>query len=76
MRLSGLKPFLATLIVIAAACGDGVGGPPPCTDDTECGPICEALCGADPAVSAECDDFLRACVCECAGEDADAPAAR
>ena len=68
MRADALKPLLAAVLLSAAACGDGVGGPPPCTDDSECIPICEARCGADPVSSAECDDFLRACLCECAIE--------
>ena len=76
MQPSTLKLLLSAVILSAIACGDGVGGPPPCTDDPECVPICEAACGADPAVSAECDDFLRACVCECAGEDKGAPTVR
>ena len=60
------------LLSTAASCNGEVGGPSPCTEDSQCAPVCEAACGIDPLISASCDDFLRACVCECevTGEDA------
>ena len=67
-----LNACLLGLLVMGAACNDGAGGPAPCEEDAECMPICEAACAADPLVSATCDDFLRACICECETREPDA----
>jgi len=57
--------LLLGLLLTGADCKDGVGGPPPCVEDAECVAVCEAACVSDPVLSATCDEFLRACVCEC-----------
>lgn len=62
----GNAMLAAAALTLATACGDDTGGPPPCLEDTECVPICEANCADDPVESAVCDEFLLTCVCECA----------
>jgi hypothetical protein len=54
--------------VLALGCDEGAGGPPPCVSDPECVAICDAACVPEAAISAVCDEFLQACVCECEGE--------
>ena len=67
-----LRALLLGLLMMGAACNDGAGGPAPCEEDAECMPICEAACASDPVLSATCNDFLAACVCECAMPPIDA----
>ena len=55
----------ASVIGLTSACDDGVGGPAPCLEGAECEPVCEAFCASAEVTSATCDEFLRACVCEC-----------
>ena len=57
--------LLLGLLLVGSDCKGGVGGPSPCDEDAECEPICEAVCGSEAVLSAVCDEFLRACVCEC-----------
>ena len=57
--------LLLGLLVAGADCKEGLGGPSPCDEDAECVPVCEAACGSEAVLSAVCDEFLRACVCEC-----------
>ena len=68
MRRAGtswLSMAAALAIMCVSACDDGVGGPPPCLEDAECAPACEAFCASAEVTSATCNEFLRACTCEC-----------